>query len=304
MTNFTIAMLLAGILLPTQQEPRKKQKKNNDGPWNHKIHFAVSRDSLEWKEVRTPLAEKASVPDIVQLEQDSPAGKRGTLLVYAVSFEEPVPEYPTRIGVWSSGDGGKTWSGMKRLGIKGGNLDGRAVDPSIVPLPGGNLRLYFYDMAKRKPSNRNDPYRAYSAVSRDGVTFTVERGIRFESAVPMTDPEVIRWKDEWLMFFAQKGSVGMARSKDGMEFELVEGFRIPDGGIPGAIALPDGRVRVYCSTRKGITSVTLDPETGKSREDEGVRIRPGVADPAVWQCEDGAYVMMVKRWMSRKKPGK
>ena len=94
----------------------------------------------------------------------------------------------------------------------------------------------------------------------------------------------------------------MARSDDGLSFRREPGFRIPRGGIPGAIAVDSNTVRVYMTGRGGITSALYDLRTARLEPDPGARIPGPAADPSPWRRGDGSYVMIFKRWMNRPRP--
>lgn len=278
------------LLLLLAQQP--------DSPANHQIHFAVSEDGLAWTEAEAPVRKKASVPDLVLLEG-------GKLAVYACSFasyRQPGDEGIVRI---VSEDGGKTWSEGETIKIEGKTNKGGAVDPSAVRLDDGRIRLYYFgsEVTRGDPAGAEGDHCIYSAVSDDGVTFTVEEGVRFAEE-RITDPEVIRAGDAWLMLLSRGPEVLLARSADGLAFEKVEGFRLDGGGVPGGAALDDGRVRIYQSSRDGITSAVYDPESGRVEKDAGARVKRGdwgmVADPDVVRLEDGTFAMILKRAPKRR----
>ena len=266
-----------------------------DGPWNHQIHFATSADGLRWDAGQQPIMKQASVPDILELSRDTPAGARGTLLVYTVDARDIGRRGGERISRLVSTDGGQTWSRPAPILLDRRPGEGNTVDPSVVELDDGRLRLYFYLM-RQGPPRPGEPHRFYSAVSRDGLHFELEDGVRLESP-NVTDPEVIRAGDEWLMFFTRRGDVLMARSADGLEFRTVPGFRVPRGGIPGAIAAGPAAVRLYLTGRGGITSAVYHLRTERLEPEPGARIPGPAADPSVWRRTGGGYVMIFKRWI-------
>jgi hypothetical protein len=201
------------------------------GPFNDTIYAATSNDGLVFEVLPEPLFEHASVPDVVELTQKTPAGTPRTLLLYFVDFRtaprpgaEPLAVTRSRNGV--------AWSQTQRVILEGKRHRGAAVDPSVVELPDGRLRMYFFgpEAAQGDPTSRSSQHRIYSAVSQDGILFSVEPGIRFEGA-GITDPEVIRTKEEWLMFLSSGQQTLLARSRDGLAFTLDEAFRLASGGV-------------------------------------------------------------------------
>jgi hypothetical protein len=291
-----------------------------DSPRNHQIHVATSADGLTWEETQAPVMRMASVPDIIELSGKGSAGAAGTLVIYTVDFrnvEEPGRE---RIARLVSTDGGKTWDEPRPIAIEGKTTRWAAVDPSVVQLEDGRLRLYFYEMLPRPTSPRDNPgipgvptipinprpheppreaagpkHRILSAVSDDGLTFRPEEGERL-ALEGITDSEVIQSGGEWLMFLSRGEETLLAYSKDGLKFEHDTDFVCRDGGVPGAIGMDDGTVRAYLSGRRGIVSTIYDPGRGTFKPDGGLRVRGPCADPAVWRLANGAYVMVLKRF--------
>lgn len=259
------------------------------GPFDDTIYMATSRDGLVWELADRPLAEHASVPDLIERSD-------GTLVICYVDFSGrpgPGEEGLKRI---TSRDG-RSWSAPREITIHGKPGRGAAVDPSLIELDDGRLRLYFYVMepASGDPARDRTPHRFYSAVSEDGVEFEMEPGVRFELA-QITDPEVVRVGDEWLMFISRGQETLLARSPDGLAFEQERDFSWRDGGVPGALVLDDGRVRVFGCGREGIVSGLYDPARGGAPEREpGARVERGHADPGPIRRRDGTYWMIVKR---------
>lgn len=111
---------------------------------------------------------------------------------------------------------------------------------------------------------------------------------------------MVRAGDEWLMFLARGPEVLLARSADGLKFARDEKFVLQGGGLPGAVVLKDGKVRIYQCGHE-ITSVVYDPRSGRIQREEGVRIG-GAGDPAVWKLAEGGYIMVFKSWMREDRP--
>jgi hypothetical protein len=336
------------LIPPAERQPGPPLK---DGPWNHQIHFAVSEDGLKWTEPsERPVMRQASVPDLILLDRDlpkadGPGTRKGDLVIYTVDARagrHPGAEETARL---VSADDGKTWSQPKVITIdfKSERPRGRPVDPAVVQLEDGRLRLYFFlpGWERRDPPPHvpgmpepvlpppgkpapayppdlpprpepviprspepfqfaGDPHCILSAVSDDGVSFTLEEGVRFEDNV-ITDPEVVRTGDQWLMFLSLGQRTLLARSADGLRFERDESFNLPGGGVPGAVVLPDGRVRIYQCSREGVSSVVFDPKNGAIEKDPGLRLKTA-GDPAVCRLASGGYIGVFKRWVEPARP--
>jgi len=134
--------------------------------------------------------------------------------------------------------------------------------------------------------------RVMSAVSADGVNFDIEAGERV-GGDGATAPEVVKVAGQWLMFLSRGDQVVLARSADGLTFEMDRSFVLRGGGSPGAVVLPDGRVRVYQSGGEGITSAVFEPSTGMFKAEVGVRLGAGFGDPAVCAKAGGGYIAVV-----------
>lgn len=295
LTLFLISMFAFSCLAQPNNQPRMQ-----DGPWNHQIHFAVSKDGITWNIQESPLMKEASVPDIIVLSGRGKIAGEGTICVYTVDARPMKASRFENISRLISKDDGKSWSEPEIVKIEGMTETNFApVDPSIVQLEDGKLRLYFYAMKKAAPGV-NSTNKFYSAISEDGINFTVENGVRFEAA-EVTDPEVIFANGEWLMFISHREESWLARSKDGLNFKRDEKTIFSGGGVPGAMALADGRVRVFLCGRGGIKSVIFNPKTNEIFEESGIRANRA-ADPAIYRQADGNYVAIVKTWTNVPNP--
>lgn len=274
--------------------PAQNPPANQDGPWNHQIHFATSKDGLNWNVEPAPLMKEASVPDIIVLSGRGTAGSEGTTFVYTVDARPMKASRFENISLLISKDNGKSWTEPEAVKINGiKETNAAPVDPSIVQLEDGRLRLYFYAMVKAPP-RPDSTHKFYSAISTDGRNFTVEDGVRFEAA-NITDPEVIFADGEWLMFISHGEESWLARSPDGLNFKRDEKVIFRGGGVPGALPLADGRVRVFLCGRGGILSALFDPQTSEIIAEDGIRAERA-ADPSIYRRHDATYAIIIKKW--------
>ncbi|MCI0341053.1 MAG: alpha/beta hydrolase fold domain-containing protein [Planctomycetales bacterium] len=290
-------MSIGGALGPASRPPDPPP--GRAGPFEDETWFALSRDGLDFAGHRK-LWDHASVPDIVAL----PGGR---LLVTFVDFSEGAAA-TEGIGVGISDDGGATWR-RERARIEGLAPRAKAVDPDPFRLPDGRIRLYYFASPAPQGRGPGDPARAEgphevrSAVSTDGLRFVEEDGVRF-AREGLTDPDVVRLPDgRFRMYFPvhagrAAGSVLSATSPDGLAFTEDPGVRHPAPAIPGAIVLPDGRVRLYVNGPGGIVSRTSDDGLA-FREEPGVRIAAHegrlLADPGAARLPDGRVALVWKR---------
>ncbi|MBS3170096.1 hypothetical protein J4210_06455 [Candidatus Woesearchaeota archaeon] len=167
--------------------------------------------------------------------------------------------------------------------------------PFVHSLHDGRVRLYYCNSEG-----------VSSAISKDGLTFTKEQGVRishgtgFETQV--CDPTIINLLDGKMRMYYKGASslnpgpgqsihkIFSAISSDGLTFQK-EGLRIDsetngDNGwasVPDAIMLPDGRVRIYYVTaangEHGIGSAISSDGLNFVKE-SGLRV-PNLVDPAL-----------------------
>ncbi|PIN73742.1 hypothetical protein COV20_05995 [Candidatus Woesearchaeota archaeon CG10_big_fil_rev_8_21_14_0_10_45_16] len=184
--------------------------------------------------------------------------------------------------------------------------DSRIVDgsvPFVHRFKDGKVRLYYCKDEQ-----------ILSAISKDGLTFTKEKGVRispgtgFEAHV--CDPTLVDLPDGKMRMYYKgantmrpgPGSVHKiysAISSDGLNFQK-EGLRIDSeisgdkgwASVPDAITLPDGRVRIYYVTNSemphGIASAISSDGLYFTKE-PGIRVSK-LVDPALVRLDD-KYVL-------------
>lgn len=252
----------------------------SSGPWEDSIYVATSSDGLTWSE-GVLLAERASVPEVIYTSQ-------GVYWAYWVDFTEFNGPKTEKIGVARSADG-VNWEKLGTVTFDGIG-DMTPVDPDVIELPDGRLRMYFYNIAGAPGQNT-----IYSAVSSDGVHYEVEEGSRL-TADGIFDPNVIRLPDGRYRMYLNRQDIISASSDNGLTFTLDDGVRVEKGAVPGAVVLSDGAIRLYACV-KGI-SVYFSPDGLNFALDyESVIPIPAqggvVCDPSVTATPSG-YLMVYK----------
>ena len=265
---------------------------NLDELKSHTVYLASSADGKAWKK-GSLVQRQASVPDLIQLSQDIGKYKKGDLLVYFVDFSTLTKNAGSeQLGLISSSDGGKTWSKKVNIKISNQPNKGAAVDPSLVQLSDGRLRLYFFgsEVTQGDPAKVEGEHKVYSAVSINGINFKTETGARF-AAERLTDPEVIFYKGSWYMYWSNGQNTKLAISSDGLPFTEKEISGGDVGGVPGALATSEGGVRLFGCKRGGIATAVSTDGTNFKPEQEGIL---NGCDPAPIRLGDGTYLMVFK----------
>jgi len=226
-----------------------------NGPFYHKVYKATSKDGIKFTKTNELIMDKASVPDVVKLND-------GTLFIYAVDGAQ---RSNSGLMVARSKDDGKTWE-QGSLQVKTERTKySIGADPQAVLLDDGKIRLYYLVFSDTKPPMdetgkpipTGEKQKIKSALSTDGINFTEEEGSRYEMTEIWTDPDVIKIGSKWFMYLSE-GSKNMAlTSTDGMSFTLEKAIRT-DGAISKTIKTDDNKYRqFYC--KNGISSaVTTD----------------------------------------------
>ncbi|MFH1149033.1 MAG: exo-alpha-sialidase [Actinomycetota bacterium] len=254
------------------------------GPYAHRVMSASSPDGLTWTPDGSTLLEHASVPCAVV----TPAGN---LRIYYVDASV-VPE---TANCAESNDGGKTFQALG-LTIEGLPTE-KAVDPSIVLLPDGRYRLYYFGVTG-SPAMAGD-HSIYSAISDDGIHFTQEKDVfRYAGLV---DPDVFWTGTDWMMYVFSIGQGTItARSADGLSFEYAGPLSLQKWGTVAPVSLGDGRFRLFAFDQPASTMVGsfVSGDLQTWTQEEGTRLSAPdgyqITDPFVVRMPDGSWKMVFK----------
>ena len=149
--------------------------------------------------------------------------------------------------------------------------------PGAVRLPSGGIRLFYTGVGPDRPYPQSQGY-ILSAISSDGLAFSVEDGIRVAPTpeIPWLSrralaPTVTALPDgRWRMYFEARGPatrptvIASAVSHDLLAWDVEPGIRLgrlDDVGGPRFVRLPDGRGRIYCFSRADrsvLSAITWD----------------------------------------------
>ena len=262
-------------------------------PMQNRLLLATSTDGLNFTRANVVVFDSADVPDAVTVPD-------GRVFLYFQGNLWPKRDIIV-VGTSADGKAGWTFQPVRFLGIESWKV--RPCDPDVV-YRDGQFRLYFTG----DPSGDHIP-ESYSAVSTDGISFTLEAGVRFDgSGVSVLDPSVL-WTGDTLRYFAGGGTPSAnwsGVSIDGLTFTRRPNFSIGGLMMSNGIAVPGG-YRFYGFTNSpppDIRSIFSADGIAWTAE-PGVRIavEPGnaleamyVKDPAV-VLRDGEYLMY---YVSRK----
>lgn len=268
----------------------------------HTTYFATSEDGIDWTLREDPIAHYASVPELVIALGELGPFPAGTLLTYFVDGTQDHGREDVELGLIYSLDGGETWSDRVYTTMEGMPDDTIAVDPSLVVLDDGRVRLYYFDFAADPNMGGPVPddapeftgFQFHSAISENGIDFTYE-GLVYTTDALATDPDVVEFNDEWYLYFMSQAAVSMmvARSDDPVEFSTAE--KVNNNGIPGLVVVGEEMWLFSCGA-EGITRLTSEDGITFQEVDSSVlTVSNGVhCDPSPIQLEDGTYAMVFK----------
>jgi predicted GH43/DUF377 family glycosyl hydrolase len=255
------------------------------------ILIATSPDGLQWTKTSLVFNDSADVPDAV-------IGHNGKVFVY---FQGLIT--PTRDGIMVSysENGIDKWTTQK-INLPGAeNWKSPACDPDII-YKNGIYRLYFTG----NPDNTFP--RTFSAISTDGINFSIEEGTRFVvDGQPIMDPSLLQIGDT-LHYFAggaPQGKNWHCTSNDGINFIRQPDFSVNNLMMANGISTGNG-FRFYCfsnNAKVGISSM-FSFDGSNWNQENGTRLvldnkleSDEVKDPAVVKYGD-KYIMY---YVTRKK---
>lgn len=284
----------AVFLIKRQPVEEESIEENENVPeiYRHALFLATSEDGKSFDyDSDNPVIEHASVPDLIMLEKDIGNFQKGDLLSYFVDttlLKEG--NWLEEIGLVVSTDNGKSWSEKVLISIAGAE-EHVPVDPSIVQLSDGRLRLYYYDF---RTGLERGGAKMYVAESTDALSFDfVQEALTYEAGG--TDPDVIFFDGQWLMYFSCLGASGaicIATSEDGLSFTFVESTEV--SGVPGTL-IENDQIGLYGCQGQGITkTLSKDGMEFSLNSTRLILSASSICDPAPVQLEDSTYAMIIK----------
>lgn len=258
------------------------------GLTTHHTFITSSDQPRQFDESTDRIFRSASVPDILKVTKTTDYFSKKDLVIYF-----------NRSGLCMSvsHDRGVTWSAPISVTINGGASDS-AVDPSIVQLNNGTLRLYYYGPTSTDgdPAQIPGKHAIYSATSDDGIHFSREAGKRY-SVKSITDPEVVHLGNTWFMYLSRGSETLITRSRNGLDFTDT-GKTWSGGGIPGAY-VHDNVVDIFgCS---GNAIVAARSSNGKDFSESRTVFSndsQSVCDPSPVKFNRSTYLLFYKKVVS------
>lgn len=249
-----------------------------NGPFYHKVYEDTSPDGLSFTGNGKMIIDKASVPDVVK-------GSGGKLYIYAV---DGAGRSNSGVMVAVSSDNGTTWEqGSVQIKSEGEKMS--AADPQAILQDDGSIRLFYLvasglpDKTNGQPINYNQgTFMIKSALSKDGINFIEEKGVRYQSInEQITDPDIIKIASKWYMYLSKGPELIVTVSPDGNIFELLQSIR-NTGSVSKTVPIDNNQFRQYFC-RDGISSATSTDGLNFT-DDPGIRIAQAnnetVCDPS------------------------
>ena len=256
---------------------------------SHEVYVTSSTTPTSFPGADEATFTKASVPDAIQLQETIAGGNEGDVLAYFVR---------SGLCMSKSEDNGLTWSDP--VSVAFANMpDGvvGAVDPSLVQLSNGKLRLFFFGSTTSTgdPAQQAGDHVIYSATSEDGANFTLDDGERL-ARTQITDPEVIKLGNTWIMYLSLGSTSLIATATDGLNFTLAD-ETWSGGGIPGAYVDTDQVVHIYGCSGGVNTATSTDGLTFGASTTGVIPVTAGytTCDPSPVLFNDGTILMVYKK---------
>lgn len=284
--------------LPRDSGPGNSPR-NGPGPWDSDVLvYRLGRAQPE----HLATFGRAGVPTLARMPD-------GRLIAAFQHFPADDNRNFDRVAVCFSGDEGRTWTKPEPIAMNGMEAGlARPFDPTLVPLPDGRIRLYF--TSNRSPDFRRSTPAIYSAISKDGIRYDFEPGVRFaiegrvvidcaaalhlgmfHLLVPDNGTPEEMAADQQHRAPPRAGTGYHAVSMDGLKFERVADVSMPTQGRWLGNLQSDGGQLAFFGTGTGPWPVTsTDGEKWSSAT--SIARFPG-ADPGAVKLKDGNWLVAV-----------
>lgn len=216
------------------------------GPNCHIVNVAKSTDDgSSYKQIAKNVLKAASVPDAVHYN--------GKNLIYYVNGGGGYEKHSIYVSeLTRNGTSSKVIGPIK--------IDGKivkdAVDPDLIVMPNGKLRLFYYVGYFTVPVKEPKPNKIYSAISSDGINFKSEGPV--VSLKNPTDPTVAMLKDGSFLLAVPQGEklqINLYTSKTGYNFTKLKTI---SGGIPELSIRSDGTINLSYQEKDMVLQTSVD----------------------------------------------
>lgn len=299
-TGWLMYCIVGAVAAAQVDAPPRPDREGKPGPWDNDV--LVFRLPALGRIQRLAKIERAGVPTVARFAD-------GRLIAAFQHFPRDDDRNFDRVAVAFSRDEGTTWSRPEAIRLDG--LDpglARPFDPTLVPLTDGRVRLYF--TSNRSPDFRRSTPAVHSAVSKNGLRYQFEPGVRFavegrividcaaalhegvfHLIVPDNGTAEQMWADQQRGRPPRDGAGYHAVSRDGLDFERVSDITTkPPNRWLGNMQSDGGRL-VFFGTGPGPWPLVSIDGTHWSVGELAASI-PG-ADPGVVKLGDGSWLLLV-----------
>jgi hypothetical protein len=265
-------------------------------PWEASVHMATSSDGLNFGDEKLFIA-RAGVSNLLLT-------KEGLLIATFQYFSYTEEEMFDVIAYTSSKDMGKTWTPVNKIHFTGRGFEPdkigpgapNPVDPTLVELEDGSLRLYF----TFHPPGSKYP-QLFSALSESLDTPFMVEGPQLESDKMILDPAIVHFNGLWHHYTVRHGEKDGSKhinvhstSPSGLDFELQDDISL-EFQLLGQVIEDGGKLRFY-GTGNGVKSAT-STDGFKWTNDPGNRIEG--ADPGVVKIPGETYLLIFTKLQPR-----
>ena len=275
----TVFILIIILFIPhANADHWGKPKINGPGPWNENLVISITDPNKQTLfNSKKVLVKQAGVANFVLINNIP------RLYFQWLPTSKDLEENFDHIAFMDYKNG---WSSPKIISIPfSGKPHQYPVDPTVVSLKNGKFRLYFTTVDKKERTF------IASAISDDGVNFSLEEGKRFrDKKLNLKDSAVVFYKGLWHIISPSHKSDGQGFygvSKDGINFERKNNVKVNTrGDWLGNLTIIDEKVFFFGT---GFLASTLDFINWK------LESNLSAADPAVILYDNKGFLVSTSR---------